>query len=383
MSEQGGSGLSFRLGPFPVHMPWSSLVGIGIITYFWLDFFRNAFQYEPGGPDQAYVLTAVFAVLFYATILGHEVAHAVVAQASGFPVSGITLWWLGGFTSFRRTRPSPLRDGLIAAAGPLSSLGMGLIFWAVSRATLDGDRRIYVIAFALAWSNVFLAIYNALPGLPLDGGNVLRAVVWGVSGRESTGSLVAGWAGRVVAVVLVALPLWDAVRRGGSPDVLAIVFTVSIGIFLWQGASHAIRSAQVSGRVPGLSARALARPAAAVAADTPLSEALRQASLVSADRLVVVDAQGRPTGIAAPAAVDAVPVERRPWVPVSSVAAAFDPRAVLSADLTGNDLLTAMNAVPSPTYLVVDGADGSPRVLATADVEQALASARTARPPRH
>jgi Zn-dependent protease len=373
MSEQGGSGLSFRLGPFPVHMPWSSLLGIGIITYFWLDFFRGAFRYDAGGESQAYVITAVFAVLFYATILGHELAHAVVAQASGFPVSGITLWWLGGFTAFRRTRPSALRDGLIAAAGPLSSLALGLIFWALSRATLDGDHRIYVVAFALAWSKVFLAVYNALPGLPLDGGSVLRAVVWGVTGRESMGSLVAGWSGRVVAVGLVALPLWDAFRRGGSPDVLAIVFTVSIGIFLWQGASHAIRSAHVSGRVPGLSARALARPAATVTAEMPLAEALRQAALVSADRLVVVDVAGRVSAIAYPAAVDAVPVERQPWVPVSAVSAAFDPRAVLSASLTGNDLLVAMNAVPSPVYLVVDEADGPPRVLATSDVESALA----------
>jgi len=370
MSDTGDSGLSFRLGPFPVHMPWSSLLGIALISYFWLDFFR----YDPLDEGQAYLLTAIFGVLFYATILGHEVAHAVVARASGFPVTGITLWWLGGFTAFRRTRPSPLRDGLIALAGPLSSIALGLAFAAVARATYAGDARVYVVAYALAWSNIFLGIYNALPGLPLDGGNVLRAVVWGISGKESTGTLVAGWAGRVVALAVVVLPLWDAFRRGGSPDVLAIVFTVSIGIFLWQGASHAISSAKVSGRVPGLSARALARPAAAVAADTPLAEALRQASLVQAQRLVVVDAQGRPTGIASPDAVDAVPAERRPWVPVSSVSAAFDPRAVLSADLTGNDLLAAMNAVPSAVYLVVDGTNGPPRVLTTADVEQALTS---------
>ena len=368
MSEKGESGLAFRLGPFPVHMPWSSLLGIVLISYFWLDYFR----YDPYDQGQAYLLTAVFGVLFYATILGHELAHAVVAQASGFPVSGITLWWLGGFTAFRRTKASPLRDGLIAVAGPLSSIAIGLVCAAVARATYDGDPRVHVVAYALAWSNVFLGIYNALPGLPLDGGNVLRAVVWGISGKESTGTVVAGWAGRVVAVVVVALPLWDVFRRGGTPDVLALVFTISIGIFLWQGASHAIKGARVSGRVPGLSARRLARPAAVVAPETPLAEALRQAGLVQAQRLVMVGPDGRPLGIASPASVDAVPVERRPWVPVSSVSAAFDARAVLSADLTGNDLLAAMNAVPSELYLVVEAAGGAPRVLATSDVEHAL-----------
>jgi len=318
------------------------------------------------------VLTGVFAVLFYATILGHELAHALSARLSGFPVSGITLWWLGGFTSFRRTVPSPLRDGLIAAAGPLTSLAIGLGCAAVATATYGGSIEVYVLAYALAWSNVFLAVYNALPGLPLDGGNVLRAIVWGITRDERRATVVAAWGGRIVAVLVVSLPVWAALRRGEAPDLLSVVFSVAIGFVLWQGASQALRSAAITSRVPGLSARALARPAVVVAADTPLAEALRQAEVAGATALVVVDAAGRPTAIANGAAIDAVPLDRRPWVPVSSVSTAFDPRAAVSAELVGNDLLQALLAVPSENYLVVDPSGHQVAVLASADVEHAL-----------
>jgi Zn-dependent protease len=368
VEEERTSGLSFRLGGIPVHMPWSSLLGILLISYFWIDFFR----FDPRDELQAYVLTGIFAVLFYVTILGHELAHAVAARASGFPVSGITLWWLGGFTSFRRTVPSPLRDGLIAASGPAASLLIGVAAGLVATATYGGSIEIYVLAYALAWSNVFLAIYNSLPGLPLDGGNVLRAVVWGITKDERRATVVAAWGGRVVALLVVSIPVWQALRRGESPDLLSIVFSVTIGVFLWQGASQALRGAAVTARVPGLSARALARPAVVVAADTPLAEALRRAEAEGATGLVVVDASGRPVAIANPSAVDAVPVERRPWVPVSSVSQAFDPRAAISAELVGNDLLQALMAVPSDTYLVVEPSGQRVAVLAASDVEHAL-----------
>lgn len=366
--EQGASGLSFRLGRIPVHMPWSSLLGIVLISYFWIDFFR----FDPTDETRAYVLTGIFAVLFYVTILAHEMAHALVAQAVGFPVGGITLWWLGGFTSFRRTVRSPLRDGVIAAAGPLTSLVVGVGCGLLASAMYDGDLNVYVVAYALAWSNVFLAIYNALPGLPLDGGNVLRAVVWGLTKDERRATVVAAWGGRVVALLVVSIPVWEGLRAGRAPDLLSVVFTVAIGVFLWQGATQALRSAEVNARVPRLSARALARPAVVVAGDTPLAEALRQAAEAQASALVVVDAAGRPTAIASPVAIDAVPLERRPWVPVSSVSSAFDPRAAVSVDLVGDDLLSALLAVPSDTYLVVDPTGQRVGVLAASDVEAAL-----------
>ena len=367
--EQGSGGLSFRLGGIPIHMPWSSLLGVVLVSYLWYDNFRVA---NPFDSSRAYLLTGIFAVLFYVAILGHELAHAVAARASGFPVSGITLWVLGGFTTFQRTVASPLRDGLIAASGPVTSLLIGLVCSVVAVLSYDGNQAVRLLAYALAYSNIFLAVFNALPGLPLDGGNVLKSVVWGVTRDEGRGTVVAAWGGRVVAVLVAALPFWFAYQVGATPDLVSVVFSVAIAAFLWQGATQALRSAEVNARVPRLSARALARPAVVVAADTPLAEALRRAEAEQATALVVVDAAGRPTAIANPAAVEAVPVERRPWVPVSAVSSAFDPRAAISAELGGNDLLQALMAVPADTWLVVDPSGQRVGVLAAADVEHAL-----------
>jgi len=353
-------------------MPWSGLLGIGLIAYLWSD----RFDIDPAQPVQTAVLALVFAVLFYLSILGHELAHAWVAGAAGFPVHGITLWVLGGFTSYERRTASPLKEGLIAVCGPISSVVIGLGAAVVASATYSGDPRVYVIAYALAVSNIVLGIYNALPGLPLDGGAVLKCVVWAVSGNENRGTIIAAWAGRVVAVLVFATPFLLSMRSGYQPDVSNIVVSGLVAAYLYAGASDALRRARQGDRIPQLSARSLARPAVLVAHDTPLAEALRQRDVQSATGMVIVDPAGRPTALAQDDAVTAVPVQRRPWVPVSSVSSLLDPRAVVSADLVGESLLDAMGAFPAAGYLVRDEAGTLVGILQTKDVERALSGSR-------
>jgi Zn-dependent protease/CBS domain-containing protein len=368
--EAGGrtGGLSFRLGGIPVLMPWSSLLGIGIIAFLWLDWFVGGSV----GRTEGIVLTVVFALLFYASILGHELAHAWVASAAGYPVRSITLWWLGGFTSYERRTTSAWREGLIAASGPASSILIGLAAWVVYAVADGADPRVRAVAYALAWSNVLLGIYNALPGLPLDGGAVLKSIVWGITRDENRGTVVAAWGGRVVAVVVLLAFVAPAFLAGRAPDFATIIFAAIISAFLWSGASQALSQARISARVPALSARVLARRAVLVPQDTPLSEALRQVGEAGAGGVVLTDAQGRAVAVSQEAAVSAVPVERRPWVPVSSVSAALDPRAALPADLVGEPLLVAMQAHPASEYIVVEPDGRLVGVLSTADVEAAL-----------
>lgn len=363
-----GGGLSFRLGRIPVHMPWSSLLGIGIIAFLWMDWFTGG----PIGRSEGLVLTVVFALLFYASVLGHELAHAWVAGAAGYPVHSITLWWLGGFTSYERRSTSAWREGLIAASGPLSSIAIGIVAWGVYLASSDADVRVQALAYALAWSNVLLGIYNALPGLPLDGGAVLKSIVWGITGREHTGTVVAAWGGRVVAVLVLVAFVVPSLLSGRTPDLAGIAFAAIISAFLWSGASQALRQARIGSRVPTLTARSLARRAVAVPHDLPLSEAVRRVAEAGAGGLVLTDAEGRIVAVSREAAVSAVPEERRPWVPVSSVSASVDPQAFLRADLAGEPLLVAMQAHPASEYLVVEDDGSLVGVLATADVERAL-----------
>ncbi|CAB4851727.1 unannotated protein [freshwater metagenome] len=369
-SRQGG--LAFTLGRIPVSMPWSGLLGIGLIAYLWSD----RFEIDPAQPTQTAVLALVFAVLFYLSILGHELAHAWVAGAAGFPVHGITLWVLGGFTSYERRTASPLREGLIAVSGPLSSVAIGFAAAIAASAAYSGDPRVYVIAYALAVSNIVLGIYNALPGLPLDGGAVLKCVVWAISGNEHRGTIIAAWAGRLMAVLVFVAPFYLALRSGYQPDVSNIVISGLVAAYLYAGASDALRRARQGERIPQLSARALSRPAVLVAHDTPLAEAIRQRDLHSATGMVIVDPDGRPTALAQDDAVTAVPLQRRPWVPVSSVSGLLDPRAVVSAELVGESLLDAMGAFPADGYLVRDAAGDLVGILHTKDVERALSGPR-------
>ncbi|HET8970957.1 MAG TPA: M50 family metallopeptidase, partial [Candidatus Nanopelagicales bacterium] len=314
--SRGRGGLAFRLGPVPVIMPWSGVLGVLLIAYLWSGTFARATD-QPG---QEYVVALIFAVLFYVSILLHEVGHAAMARACGFPVHQIVLWVFGGFTSYERSRESAGREGLIAAAGPAASLLLGGVCWLLTSADLVGsDPSVLAVVAALAWSNIFLGVFNALPGLPLDGGAVLKSIVWAATSNQHRAAVIAAWSGRVVAVVVVVLVLLPSLLAGRRPELTPVVFALLIGGYLFVQANQALRTATMSARVPALSAADLARRVVAVAADQPLALTLRQQAAASAQAFVVVDAVGRPVALSHDEAVGAVPEQRRPWVPSGSV----------------------------------------------------------------
>jgi Zn-dependent protease len=364
-----GGGLSFRLGRIPVSMPWTGLAGVALIAFLWLD----AFALTSSGPTETVVLAVVFAVLLYVSILGHELAHAMSARALGNPVHSITLWILGGFTSYERTEPSPLREGFIAASGPVSSVLIGFACLGASASGAVGDVRAVHMLHLLGQANVFLGIYNALPGLPLDGGAVLKSVVWGISRRERTGTVVAAWSGRVVAILVFALLVVPPLMAGNELNVTGVAFGAMISLFLYNGASEALRRANVVARVEQVSVRSLTRSVVIVESDLPLSEALRRQAELGSAAILVTDAAGRPLATVRDEAVAAVPLQRRPWVPVSSVAASLDPAAVLTASLTGADVIHALQEHPAAAYVVLDDDARLLGLLFTRDVERVLA----------
>lgn len=367
-ARREGGGLAFRLGGILVSLPWSSLLGVALIAYL----YNDNLAVDRADLGQVVLWSLVFGVLFYLSILGHELAHAWSARAFGFPVHQITLWFFGGWTSYERRIASAWREAVIAASGPASSVLIGWAWLWFSWSPISGDSTVSSMAWLLGAANILLGVWNALPGLPLDGGSVLRSIVWGITKDENRGTVVAAWSGRVVAALVFVVPFLLAWRSGRQPDIVSIVFAGMVGAYLFAGASDALKRARLMSRVPALQARSLVRPAVVVPHDLPLSEALRRLQETGARAMAVSDSTGRVVAVAQEDAVSAVPVERRPWVPVSSVAATLDPSARLHVALGGDPLLRAMQDVPAADYAVHDDTGTVVGILTTKDVEKAL-----------
>ncbi|MFG2286285.1 site-2 protease family protein [Streptomyces sp. NPDC048595] len=330
-----------------------------------------------------YLVSLFFAVAFYASVLVHELAHTVAALRFKLPVRRIQLQFFGGVSEIEKETETPGREFVLAFVGPLLSLVLAGVFYAgmymVEPGTVPG-----VLLAGLMISNLIVAVFNLLPGLPLDGGRMLRAVVWKITGNAMRGTVAAAWVGRALAVtVLIGLPLLthtgalgnDRPELGGADSLTDALLAAILAAIIWTGAGNSLRMARLRERLPDLTARTLTRRAVPVETATPLSEALRRANDAGARALVVVDPQGAPTALVREAAIVGVPDHRRPWVPVGSLAQDLKDGMRVSAELAGEDLLDYLRATPATEYLVVEETGEIYGVLSTADVERAFVSA--------
>jgi Zn-dependent protease len=328
---------------------------------------------QPGLGGWAYVAGLAFAVLLYLSVLLHEASHALMAKHYGLPVRSITLHFLGGVTEIAGEPDTPGREFGVSVVGPLTSIAVGLV--AIPLVVLaPADSLLEFIAKGLAGTNLLVGVLNLVPGLPLDGGRVLRAGVWKATGNPHKGTIVAGWGGRVAALLVVLYPLVTEILFNRAPSITDYVFAFVIASFLWGGASSAIVSARVRRRLPALQARALARRTLAVPQNMPLAEAVRRAHDEQAGSIVVLDSTGAPHAIVNEAAVLATPEDRRPWLPVSAVSRSLEPGLTFPADMAGEPLILAMQKAPASEYLLLDRDGSIFGVLVTDDVDKAFAS---------
>ena len=325
---------------------------------------------SPGIGAWKYVAGFAFAVILYLSVLLHEASHAVMARRLGFPVGSITLHFLGGMTSIEGEARKPRQEFLIAVVGPLTSLAVGVVALGLWFVTPDG--LLLVAVEGLAGANLLVGLLNLIPGLPLDGGRVLKSLVWRLSGNVHRGTIVAGWAGRVTAVAAMLWPVAQSQVTGVEPTVLDFLLAFVVAAFLWSGATAAMSAARLRSRLPHLVARRLARRTLAVPGDLPLAEAVRRAADAQAGSLITVTSSGVPVGIVSEAALDATPEERRPWVTTSVVARSLDDGLRLPAEIAGEDLVTAITQHPASEYLLVEDDGSVYGVLTTADVDRAF-----------
>jgi len=298
-------------------------------------------------------------LLLEVCIFAHELAHAAVARRLGLQAPP------------RGSPPPP-------AAGPLVSLVLAGLLALAARLVDGGAHPLLPFpalgsapGLLLAWLaalNALLAAFNLLPCLPLDGGRVLRAAAWGVTGRASAGA----WTEAVVSLVLGCGGLVASLQIGPVLSLPLAVFSAFV-LFL---SRVRLRDVRVRERAARLSLRAIVRRALPVPAETPLAEALRRASAAGATAVVSLGRDGVPAALMSGARVDAMPVTRRPWVPLAEVSRPLAEGLVLDAALPGDAVLRALRAYPASEYLIVE-AGRVLGVLATVDVVARI-SGRTA-----
>lgn len=242
-----------RYGPlvFPRAFPIGRVGGVEVridpswlliaLLIVWTFYARFAANHAVG---LAIGMAVVGTLLFFASVLAHELAHALEAKHRGVEVRGITLFLFGGVTEMHLEAERPFDEFAISAVGPYTSIVAAAAFGIVATiATPMGYLIVGEVAGLLGWINLALAIFNLVPGAPLDGGRVLRAAVWAVSGDRHRAVRVAAYAGQGVAIVLWLVALWFALSVPGG--VFSALWWGFIGWFLWQAAISERRRGEV------------------------------------------------------------------------------------------------------------------------------------------
>lgn len=346
---------SVRLGTIagaPVRLSWSWLLIAAVITLAFGPQIQRALPAIGGG---AYAVALGYAVLLALSVLVHEAAHALTGRAFGQRTEEIALTLWGGHTQFRSPSARPLDTVLTAMAGPAANLVLAGLAHLAARA-VPGPSVPALLLEVTVWANLLLAAFNALPGTPLDGGRMVESAVWAATGSRARGVEAAGWAGRVVAVGVLAAVLGPPTLAGRAPDLFVVVLAAWVALTLWRGADDAVRHGRWSRRLETLRLEQVEAPAIALPEHLSVAEALAQAD-GGRRAVVAVDGAGRPRGVLDLTAAAGLTPARRTTTALAAVAVALAPGAVLVRDdvpAAGPDLAARLADPQTPVWVLTD-----------------------------
>jgi len=311
----------------------------------------------------------VYTLILAVSVLLHEVAHALAARAVGWTGSRIEITLWGGHTSFEAERPTPGRSLVVSLVGPAVNLVLGGLGLALQHAWSPFGVPGLLLYMGI-WSNLAVGAFNLLPGLPLDGGRIVESAAWKATGSEARGTIAAGWAGRVLVVLAVAVLVWRVLstREGLGLFTLAIVALVLVP--LWTGAGASLRHGRLRRRLEAMRASELLRPVALLPVGAPVAAAVA-AGVLTGTVVLTRPAAGGLLRVM-PQAVHAVPEALRAGTPASQAAVPADDGAVLGTDADGDALARAALASVSGTVLVVDTAGTCVGAVSREDVIAAV-----------
>ncbi|MDO5743610.1 MAG: site-2 protease family protein [Micrococcaceae bacterium] len=352
MSETGAKREGIPLGSIfgvPVSLAWSWFIITGFIV---LVFGPTVARSMPELGAGAYLVAFAYAVLLAISVLIHELAHALSAKAFGWPGAKITLNLWGGHTQFSSFDATPGRSLAVAMAGPAANFVIAGAGYVLLRA-VEPVGVLALLWGILVWANLLVALFNVLPGLPLDGGRLVESAVWRYTGSQDRGTIAAGWAGRVLVVLIVGYFVITPLTRNQPLDLQVIIVAVLIGGFMWVGASQGITNAKLRLRLPLVSVRALMEPATAIRQDSNLADVA--ARLHSrGGRIILIDAPGNPVAVIDEATLAAIDPALLAQSPALSAARALGPGAVVDANADGRALIGYLATLQGSEYAVID-----------------------------
>jgi Zn-dependent protease len=362
-----------RVAGAPVILAPSWLVAVAVLTLLSAGTVRSLTGLSG---SRVYVVALAFVVLLFASVFLHELAHGLVAKARGQQPQEFVLTLWGGHTAFGGEAPTAGTTALVAAVGPLVNLLLAAVFTALLRGHVVPEG---TVTWALLWSgavtNGFVGVFNLIPGLPLDGGRVLAALVWAVTRDQQRGTVVAGWVGRFVAVATFAVAIGLPTLRGQSLDLVYLLWSAMIAAFLWAGAGAAIQSGRTQRRVSQLTLASVGHPAVGVAHDTSVAQAGAYAASVGASEVVLLSPDGRPAAYVDRNAAAAVPAQLAGTTPLTDVSIALPSGAVVDGSLAGAALVQAVALATQHTPVVVAMIGG--RVAGLVRATDVIAAIRT------
>ncbi|WP_084469972.1 M50 family metallopeptidase [Amycolatopsis benzoatilytica] len=363
-----GGLLLFRVGGVPVLLAPSWWIGSLVVVVLYAPLVGRLL------PDAstltAWLLAAGFAVLLGLSVLAHELGHCLVALRLGIPVRRLRLFLLGGLSEVARTPREPRQEGLVAAAGPAVSLVLGgfcsLLLFAV-----PPDGAVWLLVAECAVANFAVGLFNLLPGLPLDGGRLVRAGVWALTGLRAKGTKAAVAGGALVATGLL---VWAFLGLAtGSPDRwLRLGVCVVTAWFVILGARSELAAEARRGWPAGLELSELVRPVLQLPAESPVSDALA----ASAGRgVVLVRADGVAAGLLDEQAAQQL-ASVSPHAPAEQAAEPIRAETVLLSSEPGEEIAERVRETPAWQFLVVDDEGRPAGVLRREDLRVALLQGR-------
>jgi len=302
-----------RIFGIPIYLHLSWILIFGLITYSLVDEFGA--RYPQWSNQQLWSLGVLTSLLFFGSVLFHELSHSVVARHYRIPVASITLFFFGGIASITRDPDSAGQEFLIAAAGPASSYVLAGVFGLLAYSTPDGSMP-SALGTWLGWTNLGLATFNLLPGFPLDGGRIFRSIIWGITKDYSRSTRIAARIGQAIAYGMMGFGAYMVFLAHSSVNGIWFIF---LGWFLLTAARQSYSQVAAQGALQGLrAADVMTSEMPTVGRDLSLDEYAQEASRTSRRAHLVVS-DGRLVGLMRIEALQSFP--REEWSATSVQAA--------------------------------------------------------------